>query len=45
MDTPYCITGCGRPAVGESTIGIMMEPVDEDGFIEVVELKCDVCLS
>lgn len=45
MEEIYCVNGCGRPAVGESTIGIMMEAVDEDGFTEVVELLCDVCLS
>lgn len=44
-DGVYCITGCGRLAVGETTTGIVMEAVDEDGFCELVELKCDVCLS
>jgi hypothetical protein len=45
MEEVYCINGCGKPAVGESTVGIVMEAVDDDGFCEVVELLCIDCLS
>jgi hypothetical protein len=43
MDETYCINGCGKLAVGESTIAIVMEGIDD--FSEVVELCCDECLS
>lgn len=45
MDVPYCANGCKKPAVGESTTGIAMVAVDEDGYSEVVELLCADCLS
>ena len=38
MDIPYCINGCGRPAVGESILGM----IDDN---EIVELKCAECLG
>lgn len=43
-DGIYCVNGCGNLAIGESTTGIIMEAVDEDGYCEVVELLCGECL-
>lgn len=41
----YCANSCGRPAVGESLIGILIDTTEDDGLIEQVELLCDECLQ
>lgn len=41
INEAYCVNGCGKPAIGETTTGIVM---DGDDFSEVVELVCEDCL-
>lgn len=45
MEEMYCANGCGKPVIGEATVGIIMDETAEDGFWEQVQLLCADCLK